>query len=609
MNGRERFLTALRGGIPDRVPLFETHFRLPFICELLGPDVCPYHNVDDEVAMARATGLDAVWSAVLGVTSFSNIQLHGERYQDEWGTWYGSDENSWPGSWMENTVVNSRADWDALEIPDPHLPARMAQPARAVELVDGELAVVGAVRGPFSGAWMAAGMVNMSNWVYRDPALLDDILREMARWSTEIGLHLIETGVDAVMIHDDWGMNMGMMIKPEQWRQYVLPHIKRQVTTLADAGVPVILHSDGNLNVIMDDIAAMPISGFNPVQRNAGMDLGRIKAKYGDRICPIGNISASLTLPHRSADHVELQVLECLRDAAPGGGYIMAPDHSYHSAIPSENIWRVFNTCKEYGRYPLDMDAIQARIAELTGMLGPELEDADSSAPASDPIKNRPTTSGADEIFDAIYEFTIDGDKAPVIEQTEHALALGFAPELILYNALIPALEEVGRLFELGEYFVPEMLMAAQAMQGSMEILAPLIAATGAKPASTFVMGTVKGDIHDIGKNLCNVMLEGGGFEVIDLGVNVPVDTFVEAVREHKPDFLGMSAFLTTTMPMFKPTIEALEAAGLRENLHIFVGGAPVTDEFARKVGADGFASNGSQLNRMCKEILANHER
>ena len=190
-------------------------------------------------------------------------------------------------------------------------------------------------------------------------------------------------------------------------------------------------------------------------------------------------------------------------------------------------------------------------------------------------------------------------------------MTLGIAPELILYNALIPALEEVGRLFELGEYFVPEMLMSAQAMQGSMEILAPLIAETGAKPVGKFVMGTVKGDIHDIGKNLCNVMLEGGGFEVIDLGVNVPVERFVEAVREHKPDFLGMSAFLTTTMPMFKPTIEALEAAGLRDDLHIFVGGAPVTEEFAaqgrgRRIRVEWeFAESNVQGDSSGQEVAA----
>ncbi len=365
MNPRERFLTALQGGQPDRVPLFETHFCLRFIREVLGPDVSPYHNVDDEVAISRAMGLDMVWSAPLGFTSFANIQQHGERYQDEWGTWYGMDESSWPGSWMENTVVNDREDWRQLRFPDPDLPIRSEQHRRALELAAGELAVVGAVRGPFSGAWMVAGMVNMSRWLQKEPDLFDDVLRGMARWNTQLGLNLIRAGVDAIMIHDDWGMNMGLMVNPDLWRRYVYPHIAEEVETLAATGTPIIMHSDGNLNVIMDDIVQMKVSGFNPVQRNAGMDIAALKQKYGNRLCLIGNISASQTLPYGTAEDVELQCLECLRDVAPSGAYIMAPDHSYHGGIPSANIRRVFETCHRYGTYPLDMDTIEARIAEL----------------------------------------------------------------------------------------------------------------------------------------------------------------------------------------------------------------------------------------------------
>jgi 5-methyltetrahydrofolate--homocysteine methyltransferase len=177
-------------------------------------------------------------------------------------------------------------------------------------------------------------------------------------------------------------------------------------------------------------------------------------------------------------------------------------------------------------------------------------------------------------------------------------------PLVILFDALIPALEEVGRLFEEGTFFVPEMLVAAKAMHGAMEVLRPLIAETGTKPVGTFVMGTVKGDIHDIGKNLCNVMLEGAGFEVIDLGVNVQEQAFVEAIQKHKPQAVGMSAFLTTTMPMFIPAIQAITDAGLREDVLIFVGGAPVTQEYCDNVGADGYAPNASVLVRVLKEML-----
>jgi len=212
--------------------------------------------------------------------------------------------------------------------------------------------------------------------------------------------------------------------------------------------------------------------------------------------------------------------------------------------------------------------------------------------------------SREDDILDALYDHTIDGEREPVVALTNEGLELGMDPLVILFDGLIPALEEVGRLFEEGTFFVPEMLVAAKAMHGAMEVLRPLIAETGIKPVGTFVMGTVKGDIHDIGKNLCNVMLEGAGFEVIDLGVNVQEQAFVEAIQKHKPQAVGMSAFLTTTMPMFIPAIQAITDAGLREDVLIFVGGAPVTQEYCDNVGADGYAPNASVLVRVLKEML-----
>jgi methanogenic corrinoid protein MtbC1 len=209
--------------------------------------------------------------------------------------------------------------------------------------------------------------------------------------------------------------------------------------------------------------------------------------------------------------------------------------------------------------------------------------------------------SKQDEVLDKLYDYTIDGERDAVVALTKEALALAMDPLTILFDALIPALEEVGRLFEASTFFVPEMLVAAKAMQGAMDELRPLLAQTGTKPVGTFVMGTVKGDIHDIGKNLCNIMLEGAGFKVIDLGVNVPEQQFVEAIQQHRPDAVGLSAFLTTTIPMFIPTIEAISAAGLRDDVLIFVGGAPVTQEYCDTVGADGYAPNASALVRGLK--------
>jgi 5-methyltetrahydrofolate--homocysteine methyltransferase len=209
-----------------------------------------------------------------------------------------------------------------------------------------------------------------------------------------------------------------------------------------------------------------------------------------------------------------------------------------------------------------------------------------------------------DEILQGLYEQTLVGDAPTVKDLTNQGLADGLDPEKMLYDALIPSLEEVGARFERGDYFVPEMLIAARAMQGALDILRPLLAETGAKPIGTVVIGTVKGDVHDIGKNLVNIMLEGAGFTVFDLGVNVAPETFVAQIQEHNPDVVGFSAFLTTTMPMFKANINQIEKAGLRDQVIIMVGGAPVTQEYADAVGADGYAADASTAVRMAKALI-----
>jgi methylmalonyl-CoA mutase cobalamin-binding domain/chain len=209
-----------------------------------------------------------------------------------------------------------------------------------------------------------------------------------------------------------------------------------------------------------------------------------------------------------------------------------------------------------------------------------------------------------EEILKGLYDQTLVGDAPTVLELTNRGLAEGLTPESMLFDALIPSLEEVGARFERGDFFVPEMLIAGRAMAGALEVLRPLLAQTGAESVGRFVMGTVKGDVHDIGKNLVNIMLEGAGFEVIDLGVQVPPEKFIAAIEEHEPDIVGFSAFLTTTMPMFKANINALEKAGLRDRVIVMVGGAPVTQEYADAVGADGYASDASAAVKLAKQLI-----
>jgi len=204
-----------------------------------------------------------------------------------------------------------------------------------------------------------------------------------------------------------------------------------------------------------------------------------------------------------------------------------------------------------------------------------------------------------------LYESVLEGNQGNVKRGVEIALAKGLNPTEILNEGMITAMAEVGRLFEEGEIFVPEMLVAARAMQAGLFLLKPYLKAADVKSAGKVAIGTVKGDLHDIGKNLVAMMLEGAGFEIIDLGADVSPEKFVEAVRRHGAQIVAMSALLTTTMPSIKTTIEALHDAGLRGQVKIMIGGAPVTQDYANQIGADGFSTDASRAVATAKELLS----
>lgn len=204
-----------------------------------------------------------------------------------------------------------------------------------------------------------------------------------------------------------------------------------------------------------------------------------------------------------------------------------------------------------------------------------------------------------------IYTAVLEGDAKAAQAGVKAALDAGIAPETILKGGLIDAMGEVGRLFEENEYFVPEMLVAARAMQGGLALLKPHLADSGAASAGKVIVGTVKGDLHDIGKNLVAMMLEGAGFEIYDLGVNVSPEAFVASVRDSGADIVALSALLTTTMPNMQRIIDGLQQAGVRGKVKVMVGGAPVTDSFAQKIGADGYAKDASQAATLAKSLVA----
>jgi 5-methyltetrahydrofolate--homocysteine methyltransferase len=204
-----------------------------------------------------------------------------------------------------------------------------------------------------------------------------------------------------------------------------------------------------------------------------------------------------------------------------------------------------------------------------------------------------------------LYEAILNGNAKQAKATTEAALAAGAEPEELVNGYMIPAMDEVGRRFEANEYFVPELLISARAMKGALEIIKPLLVAKGTEPIGRVAIGTVKGDLHDIGKNLVGAMLEGGGFEVIDLGVDVAPEKFIEAIREKRVNLIAMSALLTTTMTSMKTTIEALKAAGVRDQVKIMIGGAPITQKFSDDIGSDGYGDNASSAVTLARKLVA----
>jgi 5-methyltetrahydrofolate--homocysteine methyltransferase len=206
--------------------------------------------------------------------------------------------------------------------------------------------------------------------------------------------------------------------------------------------------------------------------------------------------------------------------------------------------------------------------------------------------------------LEKISRAVLEGDRDSTVDYVQAALDANVDANTILQGGLIPAMSDVGRLFEEGEYFVPEMLISARAMKSGLALIKPLLVGADIKPAGKVALGTVKGDLHDIGKNLVGIMLEGAGFAIYDLGTDVSPEQFIDAIKTNEVDLIGLSALLTTTMPMMETTIQAIANAGLRSQVMIIIGGAPITQEFADKIGADGFAPDASQATKMAVELI-----
>jgi uroporphyrinogen decarboxylase len=353
MKPRERFVTALSGGTPDRVPVFDFLFSPRLQKELLGHTTELYDG-ESQVKLAAMLGLDAQFIPVNGYCGFED-EPHptGSYYKDEWGITYV--KNGWPVMLQTDVPVKTRQDWKNYRMPDARTPLRVKMIQDAVNANTPELAIIAGFLGPFTMMyWYLTDLATLSLLVYDDPDLIDEMNAAYVKWALESLKIAVETGgVDAFGIADDWGGSAGLLMSPAHLRRFFVKPFTEIVRGMRSYGLPVMMHNDGNLWEVMDDLVASGINGFHPVERAATMDLEKIKRRYGTKLCPIGNINNKTTMVSGTPEDVRREALECLRIAAPGGGYVMATDHSLHDDIPLPNIRAYIEVAREHGSYPL----------------------------------------------------------------------------------------------------------------------------------------------------------------------------------------------------------------------------------------------------------------
>ncbi len=348
MNRKERLLAAIRLQQPDRVPMFDFLFQQPMYEALIGRRPESY-NGPDAVALALALDHDGVWLPFGGYTGFKPKKLDEDTYVDEWGTTYRHNASSWPIDAPIDYPIKSRADLTRYRPPDPTLPGRLSELEAARDMPHDNLALLAGVQGPFTTAWMLMGYEQICYALYDDPEMLVEIFKISNEYFKEATRLCVQAGCDGIWLADDLGDSTRGFVKLDLFRKYVLPYIAELAEYMANLGVPVLLHSCGHIKEYLPDLAQTKISAVHPLQRTAGMDLRWVKEHYGHRFCIIGNIDSSRTLPFGTPEEVAAEVREAIDIAAPGGGYVLASDHSLHDGIPVENIITMFRVGREYG--------------------------------------------------------------------------------------------------------------------------------------------------------------------------------------------------------------------------------------------------------------------
>ena len=428
--------------------------------------------------------------------------------------------------------------------------------------------------------------------LYEHPEEMHELIDYITDYRIEYAKMLIDNlQPEAIFSHDDWGTKESLFMSPEMWREFLKEPYRKLYGYIRSRGVIVIHHADSYLAPIVEDMAEIGIQMWQGVLPEN--DIPALQEKLKGRMILMGGVGAAIDRPDSTEEEIRAYVKDVLNTCCPGGHFI--PSITY--GLPGTVFPHVdpFIT-EEIAAYNKQMHLPVTRGEIVPRRRKAQAEAAQTAAPVSE--ENA-------QVLDAIAAALCRGQKKKVLTFTKEALEAGVSAQTILSDGLVKGMTKLGEDFSAGRAFVPEMLMAARCMNAATEELKPLLAGEGSAAVGRVCLGTVKGDMHDIGKNLVKIMMEGCGLEVIDLGVDVAPETFINTAVEKQCDIIACSSLLTTCMMEMKQVVALAKEMGVREKVKILVGGAPITQAFCDEIGADAYTDDAAQAAKAAVALLA----
>ncbi|MEW6410135.1 MAG: uroporphyrinogen decarboxylase family protein [Nitrospirota bacterium] len=577
---RERFLAAIHHQEPDRVPQLirwgkEVGEKVGEIYGVTGPEL--------EVRI----GNDAI-VCQLGINSEMEMSIgdleQGETYTNEWGVRYERRLG------FNNPVghpLKNKKDLDGYQFPNPDDPKKIEKLRIIIQKYGKEFAIIADLSSTLFEA-AAAHLRGMEQFLidcYEDPIFAGRLLDELTDYYSVLGTKAIMEGADIIRIGDDIGSQRGMLIHPKLWRRLVRPRLFRMVQTFRQVNPEIIIlyHSCGDFRPIIPDLIDIGVQLISSMQEVGSMNLSEIKEEFGKYLAFKGGLDTQCLLPMGTPEDVREEVRRLVRTLGAGGGYIFMPSHLLYGDVPLHNIWAMFEALRDYGTYPLKEKIIEVKTDRMD--------------------KAKVLLISKDNL-ETLAKMVENGEDSQVKQWTQKVLWQGIDARDILIHGLQKGMERLAAQFKSGETFLPEILMGNKALHAGMEVLKIHLNGRMEQPKGIIVLGMVKNDLHDIGKNIVKIMFETVGFRVIDVGVDVSPEDFVSVVEQESADILALSARMSTTLIGIKDVIELVKRRKLREKVKVMIGGAPVTPSFAIEVGANGFAPDGTSAAEKALELM-----